>query len=179
MTPEIFLARVLGPGLAWCAKLPGWAIISDDRARVGLTAISGQEANWTARVQSGNGPAHGLFQFERGGGVQGVLEHPRTNALAFHACAASRVAAGPRSVWEALAMAVHDNLAVCFARLLLLTDRAPLPAMDDQDGWYDYYLRNWRPGAPSEDRWADVFPQALAAVRASSVTGGVARGDPI
>lgn len=165
MTPAIFLARVLDPGLAWCAALPGWHIISDDRARVGLCAISGQEANWTARMQANNGPAHGLFQFERLGGVADVLEHPASHALAFHACAASHVAAGPRSVWDALAMAPHDNLAVAFARLLLWTDLAPLPAIDDQDDWYKYYLRNWHPGAPDADRWADVFPQALEAIK--------------
>jgi hypothetical protein len=26
-------------------------------------------------------------------------------------------------------------------------------------------IANWRPGAPSRERWADVFPRALAAVK--------------
>lgn len=164
MTPVEFVASILDPGLKWCSGLPGWHIASDDRARVGLTAISGQEANWTARVQSGSGPAHGLFQFEKGGGVRGVLKHPATGHLADEACIASHVANTSHDVWVALARADHDNLAVAFARLLLWTDPAPLPATHDEEGWWQIYLRLWRPGAPSEDRWAVVFPQALNAV---------------
>ncbi len=36
-----------------------------------------------------------------------------------------------------------------FARLLLWTDAKPLPAIGDEQGAWDYYLRNWRPGKPT------------------------------
>lgn len=164
MTPAEFVATVLDPGLAWCAKLPGWKIPSDDRARVLLTAISGQEANWTDRVQSGNGPAHGLFQFERRGGVAGVLSDDVTSTDAYRACAASSVTDTSLAVWQALALPAHDTLAVAFARLLLWSDVAPLPAVGDEKGAYAYYLRLWRPGAPDSARWAIRYPQAKAAI---------------
>lgn len=169
MTPAEFVATVLDPGLAWCAKLPGWKIPSDDRARVLLTAISGQEANWTARIQGGIGPARGLFQFERGGGVAGVLNDDATGLLAEQACRVSNVPINSIAVWQALALPAHDNLAVAFARLLLWSDVAPLPQVGDEKGAYAYYLRLWRPGAPDSARWIVRYPQAMAAIAPGAV----------
>jgi hypothetical protein len=162
-----FLATILDPGLAWCAALPGWNVPSDDRARVELTAISGQEASWTARVQGGNGPAHGLFQFERGGGVTGVLTNAATHKMAVAACAKANVPADAVHAWGLMATAAGDHLAVAFARLLLWSDPAPLPgivdAHDRNAGW-DYYARNWRPGKPRPADWAANWYAACMAV---------------
>lgn len=165
MTAEEFVSTVLDPGLAWCAELPSWKVRSDDRARVLLTAISGQEADWTARIQAGNGPAHGLFQFERRGGVAGVLGDTATAHLAMAICVKAGIAATSVAVWGALSAPAHDNLAVAFARLLLWSDPAPLPSVGDEEGGWEIYQRNWRPGAPSRERWARVYPQAMAAVK--------------
>jgi len=38
-------------------------------------------------------------------------------------------------------------LAAGLARLLLWTDRPPLPALQDVEGGWQLYLRTWRPGA--------------------------------
>jgi hypothetical protein len=165
MTPQEFVTQVLNPGLAWCAQLPGWNVHFDDRARVLLTAISGQEANWTDRIQSGNGPAHGLWQMERRGGVAGVLGGAATWVMAVNACKHAGIDPTPVAAWGALATAAHDNLAVGFARLLLWSDPAPLPSVGDEEAAYGYYIRNWRPGAPSRERWSQVYPQALAAIK--------------
>lgn len=47
MTPELFLSAVLTPGIAWYTALPGWNIPTDDRARVLLLSIAGQESSWS------------------------------------------------------------------------------------------------------------------------------------
>lgn len=128
-------------------------------ARVMLLAISGQEAACTARCQANDGPAHGLWQFERGGGVKGVLLHDASAYLAKSVCAARRVAADAQSVWVALE--TDDVLAAAFARLLLFTDRARLPSLGAEGLAWDYYKRNWRPGKPHPDRWPANYRAAL------------------
>jgi hypothetical protein len=166
MTPREFTTDILDSAVTWCQAIAGWNVPFDDRARLMLTAISGQEANWTDRVQGGKGPAHGLFQFERGGGVTGVLHNPVTVHLAIGACVKSGIPANPVAAWGALATAAHDNLAVAFARLLLWSDPAPLPNIGDEDTAYEYYLRLWKPGKPSRKRWSVVYPQAMTAIQA-------------
>ena len=46
-----------------------------------LVTIAGQESAWTHRRQI-NGPARGFWQFERGGGVAGVIAHPASRQIA-------------------------------------------------------------------------------------------------
>ena len=136
-------------------------------ARAMLLAIGLQESGLTARVQrvagGGKGPARGLLQFERGGGVVGVLNHPASRDLALQVCTARKLPAVSSSVvWEWLE--TDDVLAFAFGRLLLLTDPKPLPALGrDQDAW-ECYLRNWRPGKPHRDRWNTNYPAALSAL---------------
>ena len=74
-------------------------------ARAMLLAIGLQESGLTARVQrvagGGKGPARGLLQFERGGGVVGVLNHPASRDLALQVCTARKLPAVSSSVvWE-------------------------------------------------------------------------------
>lgn len=138
-------------------------------ARVALVAIGLQESGLKDRCQKlqngGRGPAHGLWQFERTGGVLGVLTHGATRRHAFDACKARGVPADSASVWTALE---HDDvLAAVFARLLLWTDGKPLPAENDADGlWKTYVLRTWRPGKPHPEVWAANHVAARAAVAA-------------
>lgn len=115
-------------------------------------AISKQESNWSDRWQivdrkrpNLKGPARGLLQFERGGGVKGVMEHPASREYAREAVAACGVAWNRDAVWQALE--TRDDLAFAFGRLLLLTDPKPLPALGDEQGAFECYVRNWRPGA--------------------------------
>jgi len=96
-----------------------------------LIAIGLQESRLTHRRQIG-GPARGLWQFERGGGVRGVLMHPASRSHALIVCTLRNVAPTATAVYAALE---HDDvLAAAFARLLLWTDPQALPD-DAQGGW--------------------------------------------
>lgn len=94
--------------------------------------------------------------------MRGVLQHPASMVRAAKLCVARDVEAVPLAVWEALQ--VDDVLAAGFARLLLLTDPKPLPAPEDADGGWAYYIRNWRPGKPHPATWPGLHRQALEAV---------------
>lgn len=141
------------------------AHMDSPQARVMLLAIGLQESALTHRAQilagGKKGPARGLWQMERGGGVLGVLTHRASRKPAHQLCAAFEVHPDSREVWEALEH--HDILAAALARLLLWTDPLALPAVDDDKGAWAYYLRTWRPGKPHPDRWP---PNHRAAVRA-------------
>lgn len=131
------------------------------QARVLMLAIALQESALATRRQKG-GPARGLWQFELGGGVSGVLQHAETKDAAAILCRRQRVKADARSVYSALE--ADDLLAAGFARLLLFSDPAPLPAIGDEAAAWAYYKRNWRPGKPRPDHWPANYAQALAAV---------------
>lgn len=171
MTPSEFLSTILDPGLVWCGAVEHWTIPSDDRARVLMLAIAGQEGGWKYRVQQGNGPAHGFWQFERAGGVAGVLNNHATAGMANAACeAAGLLVPSPATAWGLMASEKGDNLAVAFARLLLWSDPAPLPALGEQDACWSYYERNWRPGKPGPDRWPANYQAAMTAVQSGAAT---------
>lgn len=125
-----------------------------------LLAIGLQESRLTHRRQIG-GPARGLWQFERGGGVRGVLEHPSSKALAAAVCEARGVEPIAGRVYDALED--DDVLAAAFARLLLWTDPKPLPAMGDTQAGWDCYIRTWRPGKPHRRTWDALYAQAAGA----------------
>lgn len=111
------------------------------------------------------GPARGFWGFEQGGGVRGVLFHPRTGELAMKVCI-ERGLQKPletRSVW--LRLAEDDVLAAAFARLLLWTDGYPLSAIGAvEEGWEMYCARLWRPGKPHRERWTPNCDRAQAFV---------------
>ena len=135
-------------------------------ARVLMYAIGLQESRFTHRAQvidgGGKGPARGLWQFERGGGVAGVLRHPASRFWASSVCNARNTPAQPMNVW--LALEADDVLAAAFARLLLFTDPSRLPAVGEQADSWGYYLRNWRPGKPHPRTWPECYETALKAV---------------
>ena len=74
------LATIIEPALR---ILP--PMMTSDAAKAMLLAIGMQESRLIHRKQIG-GPAMGLWQFERGGGVAGVLRHPRTQGHAATVC---------------------------------------------------------------------------------------------
>lgn len=117
------------------------------QAIVALLAIQLQEAPNGEQRQIG-GPAVGIWQFEKGGGIAGVLRHPASRPYALSVCKALGVEPNKDAVYAALQHS-DDVLDAAFARLLLWTDAAPLPAVGDVAGAWQLYLRTWRPGAHS------------------------------
>jgi len=146
------------------------AAMDSEPARVMLVAIGMQESGLTARVQivdgGGQGPARGLWQFERGGGCAGVLRHNASRYWMRSVCAARGVEPTPAALWTALA--TDDVLAAATARLLLFTDPKRLPVLGDIEGAWALYLRVWRPGKPHRSRWASNYPAACSALAAES-----------
>lgn len=139
-------------------------------ARVELGAIALQESLGIHRWQiidrkqpNRKGPARGLWQFERGGGVRGVMTHPRTKRYARHLCDAFGVDFTEQAAW--LALEEHDVLAAGFARLLLWADPKPLPLIGDADGAWGCYIRNWRPGRPHKGTWPANYAAAIEGSR--------------
>lgn len=138
-----------------------------------MTYVIGlQESRFEVRRQYNDGPAVGFWQFERGGGIAGVLSHPASKAKAIQLCIACKVEPTARAVWDALQR--DDVLGAGFCRLLLLTDPHALPTVGDVEGAWQYYLRNWRPGAYTRGnepqraalrrKWANYYDEAKAAL---------------
>lgn len=153
-------ASAIAPALALLPER-----MTSPAAETMLLAIGLQESRLVHRRQIG-GPARGLFQFERGGGVRGVLLHPVSREHAAAVCRARGVDPTEVAVYNALE---HDDvLAAAFARLLLWTDPLPLPALGRVDAAWNLYLRTWRPGRPHERTWAGLYAQALEAVEVAA-----------
>lgn len=130
-------------------------------ARAMLLAIGFQESAFKYRLQIG-GPARGFWQFEKGGGVAGVLNHPSTKSTILAICEELRIESTPESCYQAIAY--NDALACAFARLLLWTVPAPLPAITEPIVAWNYYLTAWRPGKPHQDTWGSLHARAVEIV---------------
>lgn len=134
------------------------------QARVMLLAIGWQESAFVHRVQV-RGPARGFWQFERGGGVIGVLGHTASALQAQRLCVSRKVEPVSTDVYRAIA---HDDiLAAGFARLLLWTDPKPLPKIGDEAGAWSLYERTWRPGKPHPSRWPANYRRAVRLITES------------
>ena len=164
------LSDVIDPALD---RLVSYGIRVSDNARVMLLAIGLQESLLTHRFQISvrsdgsrfRGPARGLWQFESGGGVAGVMNHRSSTDTARLFATEFVGSHDNRAIWASLAY--EDILAAIFARLLLWTDPLPLPApiaASEQFAW-QYYIRNWRPGKPWPDKWPGNWQAALDAVQ--------------
>lgn len=126
-------------------------------ARAMLIAIGWQESKLTHRVQIG-GPAHGFWQFERSGGVRGVLTHAASSGYIRQVLSAQSYDWTEQTSYDAI---VHnDILAACYARLLLWTLPSALPKHGDYDGSWGQYISAWRPGKPHRDTWNAHFDAA-------------------
>jgi hypothetical protein len=134
-----------------------------------LLTIAGQESGWTWRYQlrpggpsaDGAYPARGWWQFEKMGGVVGVLEHPGSRQKCLALCDYCAVYPDEDDIWRA--MEGHDVLAAGMARLLLWTDPRPLPT-HVSPAW-NYYLDNWRPGKPKPAKWDRLWAEASDALK--------------
>lgn len=143
--------------------------MDSDAARVMLLAIGLQESRFQYRFQKlagrpyEKGPARGFWQFERGGGVRGVMNHAMTSSHAKLVCEARGIPFDDVLIHSRLE--TDDILAATFARLLLWADAKPLPKVDatDDESW-DCYTRNWRPGKPHRETWDAFHKQARSQV---------------
>lgn len=163
MTPLRLLFTAIEPAVA---ELAGGGVSSPPAARRLMLAIALQESRLLHRRQIGSdgfedGPAAGFWQFEKGGGCRGVLQH-RTSAPHMRAvCAAFNVEPTEQALWEA--MRYQDIVAAAAARLLVLTLPGALPPTAEQ-GWAQY-VAAWRPGKPHPETWAGHWATASALVK--------------
>lgn len=152
MTPESLIHTAIEPALALLPQMDRRA------AKIMLAAIALQESGIKHRRQVG-GPARGYWQFEQGGGVRGVLNHPASSPHIRRVLKELDYSSESSPADCYAAIEHNDILAAAFARLLLWTDPAPLP--DDADGAWNLYLRTWRPGKPHPGTWPAHYARAL------------------
>lgn len=155
MTLKEIQSQAINPALS---MLPSAMSRQPEKLMTLMLAIGLQESRFKNRRQI-NGPARGYWQFERGGGVRGVLLHKASRDAAVALCKARGVAPNDQAVYAALER--DDVLAAGFARLLLWTDPRPLPEIGDADAAWDYYIRNWRPGKPHRETWDALYREAM------------------
>jgi hypothetical protein len=148
MLVDIFL----DPGLSLLDPL-----MDTKEARAMLIAIGMQESRFIYRSQIG-GPAHGFWQFERGGGVRGVLSHPMTMQTAKEICFKLRIRPTEDDCYTAITY--NDALACAFARLLLWSLPDNLPQQGDPEEGWRQYIEAWRPGKPHRETWDAFFNEA-------------------
>lgn len=165
MSPETMLADTIKPTLAYLTKRTGEYALAGARPEVMLLAIGLQESGFEHRFQR-SGPARGFWQFERGGGVAGVMQHTATRAWAEAACFDQEIPFDGDEVFKAIPY--NDRLACVFARLLLWTDPATLPAPNPRSDLHmgaawEIYRRTWRPGKPHHERWPANWKRAIDA----------------
>lgn len=140
--------------------LLGEKYCSDD-ARVLLIATGLQESNFQHRFQI-KGPARSYWQFEKYGGLRGVIEHSASKNDALELARSLDIQPHIDALWEAFPYDVV--LAAGYARLLYWTHPAALP-QDAKSGW-QYYLDVWRPGKPHPETWAAHWQTAYELVHA-------------
>lgn len=169
MTPEILLHAVIDPALGLLDRR-----LDTPEADAMLIAIALQESGLAARVQvldagkpwwqSRPGPAHGLWQFERGGGVTAVMGNAATKAIVDPVITQLNYPFDRTIIHDAI---IHnDLLAAVFARALLYSAPWPLPGPDSPTEGWRQYLWAWRPGKPHESTWARNYRIAWELVNA-------------
>ena len=144
-----------------CIFPAAFALLPDEmdspEARALLIGIGLQESRYQHRRQI-KGPAHGWYQFEKHGGVRGVLAHPETTHHAALACTELCYAPDVAVCYEAIVD--NDVLATVFARLLLWTLPWALPSRTQPDRAWRSYLAAWRPGKPHRESFDPFFDHA-------------------
>lgn len=156
--------RAIVPALTLLGNELGSHRLDSPPARIQLLASGLQESGLELRRQLGDGPARGLWQFEKGteasrGGVWGVYLHRATHDPLRLLCRDRDCEFAPRAIWAQLE---HDDvLAAGVARLLLWTDPKPLPPVGAVDDAWEYYLRTWHPGKPRRRTWDTYYRLAV------------------
>lgn len=115
-----------------------------------------------------NGPALGLWQFEKGtpetrGGVTGVMLHTATQPILREIAVRLDYEWNATYLWQAIE---YDLLlGAVFARLLLWTVPRPLPKRGDyEESWMQYAELSWRPGSPHRETWNAFYDEAWGGV---------------
>lgn len=158
MRPTHFLETVISPTLKLMERYTGIAYSAC--AENLLLAIALQESNLSARIQGPNdaGPARSFWQFEKIGVVD-VFQRQKTALKVM--CDVLVLPCEPGKLH--LMMAYNDMIACVIARLTLRLDPRSLGLATTEEGAWDYYIKNWRPGKPHRDRWAKTsWPTACA-----------------
>lgn len=172
MKPEAMYQRIVKPTLQLMFDLPEVKLPVSDKATVLVLAIAGQESGWKHRRQLGIGQYHpqsvgarGYWQFESTWGGPVALNDVMlsTSKQLAAICAYLEIPTDELTLYEAIAW--NDTLACAAARLLLWADPNPLPELGDKQGSWNYYLRNWRPGAPHPEAWGANYDAAVAAMK--------------
>lgn len=115
------------------------------------------------------GPAAGDYQFEKTGGIRGLLnfKNDRVQSMLRSVCAARQV---PQTI-DGLFDGIQTDpiLAAALARLLYFTDAGALPKAGAEQYAWEVYLRTWRPGAYERDpkglraKWSKSYAEAMKA----------------
>lgn len=114
------------------------------------------------------GPAVSFYQFEKGG-IRGVLRHPKTKQHVLALCDHFGIQPNELQIW--MAMQTNDALGAAMARLNYYWVPSAMPAIDDEEGSWQYYLNTWRPGAFKRDpdglraKWARNHTAVLEYLR--------------
>lgn len=158
-----FYETVLVPALNKTAKFAP-QMVRNRAVEVLMTAIAGQEGNWTERLQIPSGMAHGLFQMQLDD-IYDIMANPATKeifGLGMESFGIETVTA--EHLFDLIESPEGDVLAAFLARLNLYADPNPIPPADEEQSLFQYYLATWEPGAPNASRWASVYGQALSVV---------------
>lgn len=144
------------------------AKMGSQEARVMLLTTALQESGLLHRYQlvqgrpGVKGPARGLWQFERGGGVRGVLTHSASAGLAKEIQAKLGHGVGIDNAYQALEK--DDVFAAVMARLLYYTDPYNLPEIGQAQRAWRLYERTWRPGKPKPDTWEGHYNNVVTKI---------------
>lgn len=150
---------------AACSLLPDK--MTSPEAVAMLIAIGVQESRFLHRRQLVGtdkrpvGPASGFWQFESGGGVRGVMNHPSSETHARYLLKELGYddwSPENKNIWSWIQN--NDVLAAGFARLLLWTLPDALPTQDQPEKGWAQYVSAWRPGKPHPDTWNDAWDVA-------------------
>ena len=167
MTPELLLKAAIIPALSLLDSE-----LNTRPARAMLIAIALQETGLRARRQmleardhwweSKPGKGHGFWQFERDGGVRGVMRHAAASAIVLPVIDALLYPRDPYAVHEAL---IHNDVLACvLARALLYSTPDAMPRPNEADKGWAIYLKAWRPGKPHPEIWENHYRTAWEVV---------------
>lgn len=167
--PLVFLNNTIQPCCKYLTSISG-RNMDHQEAEVILLASAIQETRLRSRLQRSADNevifhlGRGFWQFEGGktAAIGGLMTHPATEALLRRCCKDFGVPFLRSMIHEAVAW--HDDLACCLARLLFYSDPERLPALGQCDPAMDYYHRCWRPGKRHPEHWPKAYDTAMAIV---------------
>lgn len=156
MNAAAFYTRILTPAAEFAATLD--PRLDSPATRLQMLATAGYESGWQFRAQYPVAIALG-FWMDQQNAVQLLLDNPMSGG--FLREGAPLLCIGDTAAEIHAASQYNDAIAYLIARLLAWCDPHPVPAIGDEEGCWQAYLRAQNPGAVSRARWAEVYPQCL------------------